>query len=446
MAHIAIVTSLLIGRINSSFEMASRLEKEGHSITYLCQPKSQKKIEENGFTYFTVSEITFDYQDARQSTTASWLEKFKFHFKESKSHYTEGKKVLKLEEHKDVLRKVNPDLVLVDTEIHDFIFTALELKIPVKLITTWFSDTISLRSPSVRTRVIPGKGFNGSKMGIFISWFKMRAKIHGRVLINKLKFDNYRSWMFKKYAQEIGFDTKGMLVNTLPPLYSFTNLPIISMSMSELEFPHKLAENIIYAGPMVYVDRKDKTVASEDEQRLEDIFKEKNAKNKKLIYCGVGSLVQGHLPFLKKVIAAVREVDNYIVIMSIGSKMKKDSFESIPENVHLFNWVPQLQVIENSDLCISHCGINGINECIHFKTPMLLYPSKYTESEGNSARLSYHGLGISGDIILDSSNEIKEKISKVIEDASFEKNMNHYNSLYREYSERKLTSLLFEKE
>ncbi len=444
MAHIAIVTGLLTGRINASFEMASRLGNEGHTITYLCQPKSQKRIEENGFNCFPVSEITFDYKDPRRKAKASWVDKFKFHFAEIKSHYKEGKKILKLEEHKEVLRTVNPDLILIDTEIHDLIFTAVALKIPVKLITTWFSDTISLKSPSVRTGIIPGKGFSGTKLGVFLSWLKMRTKINARVILNKLRFENYRRWMFKKYAQEIGFDTRGMLVNTLPPLYSFTKLPVVSMSMSELEFPHKFAENIIYVGPMVYVDRKDKTVIEEDVQRLELIYREQREKNKRLIYCEVGSLAKGHLPFLKKVIEAVQDVNDYIMIMSIGPKMNKDSFEFVPDNVYLFNWVPQLQVIENSDLCISHCGINGINECVHFKTPMLLYSCKYTEGDGNSARFSYHGLGISGDIIHDSSEQIKQKIARVFEEPSFENSMDHFNALYLNYKTRRLTPLLFE--
>jgi len=170
MAHIALVTGLLTGRIHSSFELASRLQKEGHSITYLCQPKTQKKIEANGFVCEPVSEITFDYKDPRRKDMeSSWFKKFLFHFKNLDNHYAAGEKILQLDAHKKLLSKVNPDLILVDVELHDLIFTAVDLKIPIRLTTTWFSDTISLNSPSVRTGVMPG-----SKIKVFWSWFVMR--------------------------------------------------------------------------------------------------------------------------------------------------------------------------------------------------------------------------------------------------------------------------------
>jgi len=411
MPNIAIATGLLTGRMNSSFELASRLEKEGHRITYLCQPKTKTKIESNGFTCVPVPEITFDYKyPQRSNMESSWFKKFIFHFKYLNSHYSEGKKILKLGEHKEVLQKVNPDLILIDNEIHNLIFTALSLKIPTKLTTDWFSDKISVNSPSIRTTIIPGEGLNGTKIGILFSWFIVRSKIYGRVMINKLTFENYRRWMFKKYAKEFGFDTNDLLVNTLPPLYSFKRLPILAMSMSELGFPHKLAKNVSHVGPMVNENRVISKKFLTECQHLEGIFKIKSEENRKLIYCSVGSLAKGHLPFLKRVIDAVANLNNLILIMSIGPKMSLKSFHSIPENVYLFNWVPQLKVISKADCAIVSCGISTINECIHYEVPMLFYSTRYTDQDGNAARMTYHGLGIRGDIFSDSAF-LFEKIS-----------------------------------
>lgn len=442
MAHIALVTGLLTGRINSSFELSSRLQKEGHSITYLCQPQSRKRIEENGFTCYPVSEITFNYQDPRRSIGTSWVSKFKFHFKNINNHYAYGKKILKLEEHKEVLRQVNPDLVLIDTEIHDFIFTALELKIPVRLLTTWFSDTISLQSPSIRTDVIPGKGFNGTKLGIFLSWFKMRMKVHGRVLIDKLTFQNYRRWMFKKYAKEIGYDTTGLLLNTLPPLYSFTKLPIILMTMSELEFPHKLAKNISYAGPMVYQKREIIDENTKENQRLKAIFELKERENKKLIYCSVSSFVKGDVTLLKKVISAVTNEKNWLLIITLGGNITAELLEPVPSNVFLFSWAPQLKILANTDCSINHAGNNTINECLHFSVPMLVYSGKRFDQNGSAARVAYHGMGIRGDKDVDDSRTINKNIFRILNEPSFKSKMTKMNIVYQQYRERELTPLL----
>ncbi len=445
MSHIAIVTSLLTGRIHASFELASRLQREGHAITFLCQPSTQDKIEENGFICVPIPEITFSYEyPLRAKMESSWFKKLVFHFKHLKRHYSEGEKILNLEGHKEKLRHVNPDLILVDTEIHDLIFTSWELKIPTKLITTWFSDTISLNNPSIRTAIIPGVGLSGSKVGIFGSWLIMRLKINGRVLINRLKFEHYRRWMLKTYAKKIGFNTKELLVNTLPPLYSFKKLPTITMTMFELEFPHKIPQNSIYVGPMVNEKRIDKNNMSADSNELDNILINVSKASKKLIYCSVGSLAKGHLPFIKNVIEAVSEQENWYLILSIGPKMDKNDFADLPVNISLFNWAPQLEILKHADCCITHCGINSINECIHNKVPMLLYSGQYTDENGNSARMSYHGLGIRGDVTQDSSTQIKANIETVLADEVFHLNMDKYHSIYLDYKARPLTPLLFD--
>ena len=440
--HIAVAAPSLTGRLNSTFELVSRLEKEGHEVTYLCSADIAPKIQKQGFKYVEIPTINFNFKDPNQKELPSWFSRFKFHFKNLNKHYTRGKQILHLDEYKRIIAELNPDKAIVDVELHDLIFTSIAAKVPVALFHTWFSDTISVNSPSIRTNIIPGQKFSGSKMGILCSWIAMRIKINGRVVLNKLTFNNYRRSVFKKYASEIGFDTSALLVNTLPPLFSFTKLPILTMVMSELEFPHKLGKNIKYLGPMVYGQRVDKTTESDDEKRLNQILKLKNSKHKKLIYCSVGSLAKGNLSFLKRVIEAVSDNNDWVLVMSIGPKMDLENFTDLPSSAHIFKWVPQLKVIEESDCAITHCGINSINECIHFKVPMLLYSGGYTDEDGNAARMAYHGLGIRGNKDLDDSTTIEMNISRILNESSFKDNIANMNDIYKEYCERAITPFL----
>ena len=222
MAHIAIVTGLLTGRIYASFELASRLGKEGHSVTFICQPSTENKIAAHGFTCVPITEITFGYKDPRrQKMESSWIAKFWYHFKYLGSHYEEGKKNLNLEAHKKVLTEVAPDLILVDVEIHDIIFTAIELHIPIKLYTDFFSDKISMHLPPIRTSITPGKGLRGSKLGISFAWLFLRMKIYGRITLNMLKFQHYRRFVIKTYAKGDRFPDPRAFAEHLAPLVQF---------------------------------------------------------------------------------------------------------------------------------------------------------------------------------------------------------------------------------
>lgn len=438
--HIAVVAPSLTGRLNSTFELVSRLESEGHDVTYLCSPKIAKKVEEQGFKYIMTPEINFDFVEAEFKKPSSWIDKARFHFTNFGKHYEHGKRLLHLDEYQNIISTLAPDRILVDVELHDFIFTAIGAKVPVLLYHTWFPDTFNINLPPIRTSIIPGIGFTGSKFGILMAWLKMRLMIYGRFYINIFTFKNYRREVFRKYAKEIGFSRSHMKLSTLPPLYRFTELPILTMVMAETDFPHSTAKNIKYIGPMVYESREEQKETPEDKRLGEILFRKKDKE--KLLYCSVGSMAKGYLPFLKNVISAVSNLDEVLLILSIGPKMSKASFQDIPTNVFIFNWISQLKVLSKADCAIVPGGMNTINECIHYKVPMLLYSTRYTDQNGNVARMAYHGLGIRGDILNESVEQIRANILKILEEKEVQAKVLKMNAVYRKYRNRELTSFL----
>lgn len=440
--HIAIAAPSLTGRLHSTFELASRLEKEGHEVIYLCSADIAKKIKRQGFKHVEIPKINFQFTDSEQAMSPSWLEKFKFHYKNLGKHYTRGKRILHLDGYKKIITELNPDKVLCDVELHDIIFSALVAKIPVILFHTWFSDKIDLNLPSIRTSIVPKEGFGGSKFGIAISWLKMRLMVYGRLYINKLTFNNYRREVFRKYAKEMGFPRSKMMLNTLPPLYSFKDLPILTMAMNEMEFPHNLAKNLRYIGPMVFENRVGSNADESTENRLAEVFSLKKELGKKLIYCSVSSFVKGDVSFLKKVVEALTGQEDWLMVMTLGGNIEPDLLGEVPKNVFLFNWVPQLKVLENADCSINHAGINSINECLHFSVPMLAYSGKYFDQNGNAARIEYHGMGIRGDKDVDTRETIKNNISRILTEPSFQDKMLAMNSTYQEYRQKELTPFL----
>ena len=213
--------------------------------------------------------------------------------------------------------------------------------------------------------------------------------------------------------------------------------------MLELDFPHKYPENLTYVGPMVFENRIDLFDDAFTARRLEQIYSDRRADGKKLIYCSVGSLAKGDVSFLTRVIDIVGQEEQWSLILSLGRNLSKEVFSRIPKNVHLFDWVPQLNVLAHADCCINHAGINSINECLHHAVPMLIYSLKYTDENGNAARMAYHGLAVIGDKDEDDVPTIRKKLTTVLNDSRYRDTLSEYNTLYRNYCQRKLTPLLF---
>ena len=472
MAHIAVVLSGLYGRLHSGFEMMARLENEGYRVTCLCQPYVAETVARQGFEFIAIPEINFKYTQVENGPTgetdpaetptpakhilegvdppdseatiesteknSGWFGKLRRHFQSRSTRYEKGKALLKLKEYRNIWEALTPDHALIDVELHDLIFTAYAAGVPTTLFHTWFSDTRCLRLPPIRTAITPGVGLQGSKLGIAWAWAVNEAKIWGRYFLNLLTFQEYRRSTLKRYAREVGFPMRDLAISTLPPLYRFKKLPILLLAMEELDFPHRPADNLSYVGPMVYPKRKDLEAGSMDAKKLETIFEQTQAAGKKLVYCSVGSLAKGDVRFLKRVIEAVSREPRWELILSLGRNLKVGEFRDLPHNAHLFSWVPQLKVIERSDCCINHAGINSINECLHFGVPMVIYSMKYTDENGNAARMAYHGIAKVGNIDTDTSDQIGANIHEVLNGTAYRENMAIFQERYRAYRKKEL--------
>ena len=308
---------------------------------------------------------------------------------------------------------------------------------------TWFSNKMGngTKLPPLRSDIIPNKGIKGSALGILFNWIYIKIKVQFRIFLNNLTFKGYRRAALLRYAKENGFPTDTLIATNLPIFFSYTNLPFISFTMAEMDFPHQPERNFYYAGPMVHEKRKMMLNITEN-NLLDNILRLKEHSRKKLIYCAASSLLDPDLSFLKKVISAVEEKDEWMLIISLGGKLPPNRLETESSNVHIIYWVPQMKVLEHTDCCITHAGNNSVNECIHFSVPMLAYSGKKFDQNGCAARILFHGLLIRGDKDKDDALQIRKNIIRIFEEPSFKEKMNFFHRKYREYGQRKLPPLL----
>jgi len=94
---------------------------------------------------------------------------------------------------------------------------------------------------------------------------------------------------------------------------------------------------------------------------------------RKLIYISLGSLNNEFVDFYQICIAAFRDT-NFYVCMSIGTKCDSSQLCEIPGNFLVQGFLPQLEILKQADLFITHAGFNSVNEALYFGVPMLALP------------------------------------------------------------------------
>lgn len=112
----------------------------------------------------------------------------------------------------------------------------------------------------------------------------------------------------------------------------------------------------------------------------------------KLIYISMGTVNNDLLPFYKACISALADTD-YQVILSVGGLVPVEAFGSLPKNIAVFPQVDQIAVLRQTDVFVSHCGMNSTAEALFFGVPLVMLPQT-AEQKGVAGRVSQLGAGL----------------------------------------------------
>jgi MGT family glycosyltransferase len=108
-----------------------------------------------------------------------------------------------------------------------------------------------------------------------------------------------------------------------------------------------------------------------------------------IIYISLGSIISNK-NFCMKCIKSFGDTE-FSVILNIA-KVPIESLGKIPENVYVYNYVPQIEVLTHTDVFLTHCGMNSVNEALWYGVPMVAMPIINDQLE-NGKRIEALGIG-----------------------------------------------------
>lgn len=177
------------------------------------------------------------------------------------------------------------------------------------------------------------------------------------------------------YAKKYGFPPNS--INEF--IFNKGDLNIMVTSAFLHPLSESLTGNFVFVGPSL-------------SQRAEKQLPIRIPKDKKVIYISAGTIFTDDLHFYKTCIETLANTD-YFVILSLGERLSKKDLPPLPKNIHVFPHVPQLSVLQKTNLFISHGGFNSINESLYFGVPMIILPHM-VEQTVNAKRVHELGAGI----------------------------------------------------
>lgn len=141
----------------------------------------------------------------------------------------------------------------------------------------------------------------------------------------------------------------------------------------------------------------------------------KKEKEWPLIYISMGTVINDRPDFYGKCIDALKDMDADVII-SCGNVVNIEELGELPENIKVYSYVDQLDVLSKADAFITHCGMNSVSESLYMAAPMVLYPQT-GEQYAVARRVTEIGAGIM--LKDDSAQGIRASIRKILDNKTY---------------------------
>lgn len=310
-----------------------------------------------------------------------------------------------------LIEEYKPTHVYIDQSLAEYYFFFRPFVPNITIVHTKVYSGKTPGIPPMTSNFIPQTGIL-SKIKISYLWFKELFKQRFREMILKIAFlGKDETFLWKEHCKKYGMDWRKEidLKHSLNRgIKSVDNLVLLPL---ELEFPQfKKPKHIRFFEKLSPKDESTYYTSTYSSLKREYLL----GTDFKVIYMAFGTLAQGPkvTDFFNMVISVIEELSGTILIISKGNhtmELQKT------DNVFTFDYVPQLDVLQHTDLFITHGGLGSVKEAFHNNVPMLVVPmNKFIDQNGNAARVRANGLGDFLNIDAYSKTEIKEKIKALL--------------------------------
>lgn len=409
------------GHLNPIIKLARELLTHDFEVVFCGNQDVSVFTNQQSFKYIALHSLPFGISMdgiSHQDSKNKWLENLIDRWTDKV--FNERKTALE-----SIVSRQMPTHIFIDTFLStDFIILyplITKLKIKVFFLQTMLPTHYDGITPPLNSALSPQKDFILSKKAWDKYFWERSLQLLKQNLLYLGKSD--RAIVNQKFNIQKIPDEFAPVRNKVFHV-GFKNIPELILAPKEFDFlERKLLDWQQYLGVMVDINR----VEIINEDFVQDLNHFQN-KYKGLIYCSLGTVnniidIEKARQFFEYQIEVFKTLKDYGLIISVGKAIKKQ-LQSLPQNVLVYDTLPQLYLLERTQLFITHGGLNSTLESILKGVPMLVCPiiGKY-DTKGNAARVVYHGLGMIENFEKTSVETSKTKISKLINDESYKNNI-----------------------
>lgn len=436
MTKIGILPLAEEGHVFATFGLATKLQKYGYEIVYLGIADLKNLVESRGFKFVTILENEFPKNFKKEEIPKIY--KYKFRFQKLQAWASIFKKNFDfcLDQKTDIfLQKLSLDLIIVDilspefailssrNNINTVIFSSLMPYHKSQFVapaTQFFVPDKSLQkqiSISFRWGLLYFLANLKSLLSLFVTGFSFRSSLKILASVSGFKLD------------KIDFNTTYGAKLDIPHLF---------LCPEEFDFPRTKEKNLYYVESLVIPENIENKSISE-----------KIYNQEKIVFCTLGSQgfqFKSHKQFFDTLIDIFSAKPDWHLVISLGSLdnyLKIEDYRQY-ENISVYNWVCQLEILQSCSYMITHGGLGTVKECLYYGVPMICLPIQ-RDQFSNAARVIYHGVGLSTKMRNINKKKLINLISEMENNNTFKINSFKMSKIFKQKENQNISTELIQR-
>ena len=192
---------------------------------------------------------------------------------------------------------------------------------------------------------------------------------------------------------------------TLSPLASITQTP----RAFEFESSH-WPPQFHHTGP--FHDGKDREKVDFPWERL---------TGEPLIYASMGTILNGRLDVFRTIVAALAKHKGLQLVLSVGDQVDPEQIGPAPSNAVIVKQAPQLELLKQTSVCITHAGLNTVLESLAQGVPQVAIPVTF-DQPGVAARIADKRTGVVTSLDKLSVDHLSTLLNEVLNNSTYRDN------------------------
>ena len=135
----------------------------------------------------------------------------------------------------------------------------------------------------------------------------------------------------------------------------------------------------------------------------------------------MGTILNGRVDVFRTIVAAVAKHKDIQLVLSVGEQVDPERIGPTPNNAIIVKRAPQLELLKEATVCITHAGLNTVLESLAQGVPQLAIPITY-DQPGVAARIAHKRTGVVTSLTELTTDNLALLLNEVLTDPTYREN------------------------